>query len=299
MTTYGIVNTALLNLRAGASTDQAVLRVLAKDTVVEVLGNTNGEWVQVRLFTETLTGFASRAFLRLTDVRPDNLPPTNSQPLTGQGEVITNALNIRAAASLSATILQTVSQGTLLNLLAREGDWIRIRLPSGVGEGFVAAQFINLNPAPRAPRYLIENTELMKAPLAPNKRIPAQPASTQKAVIERVWNNYGGLLATLSDMLSIPVNTVVAVIAAESGGNAFGLNNRMIIRFENHIFYRYWGSQNQALFNQHFTFDANKTWQGHTWRPRPEEPFQNFHGNQEQEWLVFSFARRPAISMPF
>jgi hypothetical protein len=64
----------------------------------------------------------------------------------------------------------------------------------------------------------------------------------------------------------------------------------MLIRFENHLFYQNWGKQNQARFDQHFTFSRERSWEGHTWRADANQPFQEFHGNQAREWQVLNFA---------
>ncbi|HMN30136.1 MAG TPA: N-acetylmuramidase domain-containing protein, partial [Caldilineaceae bacterium] len=100
-----------------------------------------------------------------------------------------------------------------------------------------------------------------------------------------IWNRYGGLLQVLATKLGIDAAVAVAVLAVESGGDAF-VNGRMIIRFENHLFFDEWGKDHQDLFFQHFAF----VWQDHTWRPSANLPLQKFHGNQEAEWQVLTFA---------
>lgn len=310
MPSFGIVNSTQLNLRARPTTESEIVRVLSRDTNLEIVRDAGFNWLEVKVLPEGQRGFVSKLYVRITNT-PDGgggTPSPTPEPLTGQGEVTASALNIRSAPSLSALVLMSVKQGTRLNLIEKIGDWIKIRLDDG-REAFAAAQFVNLKPAsspsptpdpspnptpvPR-PGYLISNPELLATPLPPRTLIPPQRPGSSDAVIERVWNNYGGLLSALSEMLNIPVNTVIAVLAAESGGVGFGPNNRMIIRFEVHIFYRYWGMNNQTLFDQHFTFDRGTQFRGHKWRPNPAEVFQDFHGDQEKEWITFSFARRLA-----
>jgi hypothetical protein len=65
----------------------------------------------------------------------------------------------------------------------------------------------------------------------------------------------------------------------------------MIIRFENHLFFRLWGKDNREVFNRHFSFNAEKNWLEHRWRQFTNQPFRDFHGTQDGEWQVFSFAR--------
>ncbi|MBV7330385.1 N-acetylmuramidase family protein [Chloroflexi bacterium TSY] len=104
-----------------------------------------------------------------------------------------------------------------------------------------------------------------------------------------IWNRYGGLLARLADQLGLDPAVAIAVLAVESGGGGFQ-DGRLIIRFENHLFYDEWGRFNQARFFQHFAFHQEVSWQGHTWRARSDQPFQEFHGNQQREHQVFNFA---------
>ena len=83
----------------------------------------------------------------------------------------------------------------------------------------------------------------------------------------------------------------MAVLAIESGGRGFAADGRMIIRFENHLFFRQWGQTNRDVFAKHFSFNSEKNWQEHRWRQFTNQPFADFHGTQDGEWRVFSFAR--------
>jgi murein DD-endopeptidase MepM/ murein hydrolase activator NlpD len=108
------------------------------------------------------------------------------------------------------------------------------------------------------------------------------------------WNNFGNLMSTLSNRLNIPVAGLIAVLVAESSGRVFGADGRMIIRFENHLFYRSWGEKNADTYNKFFRFDTSSpknNWKNHQWRPNAESDWQNFHGTQSKEWDVLAFAR--------
>jgi hypothetical protein len=105
------------------------------------------------------------------------------------------------------------------------------------------------------------------------------------------WNRYGGYIASESQRLGIDPADAMGVIVAESGGDPFGPDGRMTIRFENHIFNSYWGKLNPQRFGEHFTFDAKERWKGHTWRPSTSVAWQPCHGSQAVEWQVLDFAR--------
>lgn len=93
-------------------------------------------------------------------------------------------------------------------------------------------------------------------------------------------------------MLELDPAVAVAVLCVESRGRGFARNGRMIIRFENHIFWRYWGKSHPSLFFDHFRFDPRKRWRGHKFRKTQKFEWTNFHQKgQTGEWQVFEFAR--------
>jgi hypothetical protein len=127
------------------------------------------------------------------------------------------------------------------------------------------------------------------AALEPGHKISKTTTYIEK-VTANVWNSYGGLLAALGGKYNIDPVVAAAVMAVESGGNAFDNNGRLIIRFENHLFYDYWGKANQDVYGKYFTFNTQQRWKEHTFRTRVSDPFESFHGNQDKEWLAFGHA---------
>jgi hypothetical protein len=141
------------------------------------------------------------------------------------------------------------------------------------------------------------------AALEPAKKLGETATAAEKQVAQ-TWNRYGGLLSALAGKYAVDPAILAAVVSVESGGAAFGPQNRMIIRFENHLFYDYWGKQNKEVFNQHFKFNSAKRWKDHLYRPTATGEWQAFHGDQLKEWAVLEFASglstaaaRMAISM--
>ncbi|MGH2522493.1 MAG: N-acetylmuramidase domain-containing protein, partial [Anaerolineales bacterium] len=131
----------------------------------------------------------------------------------------------------------------------------------------------------------------------PEQRIAFTNKSTgTEKLVGNTWNKVGGLLTVLSNELKIDPAVAVAVLAVESGGRGFGPDGRMLIRFENQIFFDRWGKNNLSRYNQHFRFNPEKRWTDHKWRSDPNGPWlptdkADFHGSQDREWQVFSFAR--------
>jgi uncharacterized protein YgiM (DUF1202 family) len=303
MQKYGIVNVEKLNLRNSASTTAQVISQLARGTVLQILKDAGFDWLQVRIDGSTTQGFVAKPYLTLADNRPGTSPadpvspvapaaPTG--PITPGGccEVKTQSLNVRSGPGTQFAILWSVGQGAVLNVLGGDGGWVKVRI--GTGEGYVAVEFVDLTTTKTATGYLIERSDLLDIDLVPDRVIPAQTANASSAVVARTWNNYGGLIAKLAAMLKIPLGGVVATLAAESGGTCFGPDGRLIIRFENHIFYQYWGQKNPETFDRFFAFDRStpgNAWKGHLWRRDIGEPWQNFHGNQDLEWQVLTIGR--------
>jgi uncharacterized protein YraI len=294
MQPYGVVTVDKLNLREKPGTAGRILGVLTRGTVLHILKEAGSGWLQVRADETDAQGFVNGTYLTLSDSKP-TVAAAGPKSLPADGsrcEVKTPNLNVRAGPGTDYGVVTTVTQGAVLNVLDGQGDWIKVRV--GMDEGYVAAQYVDLTTTKPSTGFLIEQLDLLSVNLPAARIIPPQPANASAAVVARTWNNYGGLIGKLAAMLSVPVSSVVAVLAAESGGNCFGPDGRLIIRFENHIFYNYWGQQHPETFNRFFAFDTSapaNAWKGHLWRRDENSPWQSFHGNQDLEWQVLIIAR--------
>ncbi len=287
MDTFGVVNTRLLNLRSAPSVSADIVGKLREGTIVEIVRQIDEDWVEIR--TVGGEGYVALDFLTLQDTDPETPEDSGVERV----EVTTSSLRVRSGPGSQYNIIGKVEQGTVLELLATQGDWMKVRF--GGQEGYIASQYTRPTvEQPSIVGYLIERTELLEAQLVPEYQIPEEDLIGREGVAARVWNTYGGLLQELADLLVIPVSSMVAVIAAESSGKAFGEDGRLIVRFENHLFYRFWGKDNEAIFNRHFAFDrsaAANEWKGHQFRTHGDGEFRGFHGNQSREWDVLTFAR--------
>lgn len=108
--------------------------------------------------------------------------------------------------------------------------------------------------------------------------------------MSEIYTQHGLYLKQKAIELGIEPSVAAAVMYVESGGSGFQ-DGQMIIRFENHKFFKYWGAHNQEAFAQHFRMNTKKGWQGHEFRASVDVNFESFHGNQAKEWDVFRFAR--------
>ncbi len=212
--------------------------------------------------------------------------------------VTTIDLNLRSGPGTQFNILVVLPPNTPVEVTGEQGDWLAVRAlgqtghahrayvrldDQGVSDGLIGAPGVATVPDP------IDSVPLAAAPDQQIKLGP-NPSGTDRQVAN-TWNKYGGLLAALAAQLRIDPGAAVAVLAIESGGRGFAADGRMIIRFENHLFYRQWGKDHRDLYDRHFRFSPEKNWQGHQWRQFANQPFRDFHGTQDGEWQAFSFAR--------
>lgn len=209
------------------------------------------------------------------------------------GLVTAKSLNVRPDPSKVNTPLGELKRGATVEILEKQEGWYRIT--SGALTGFVSADFISIVDDTPVADYLWEMELLKTAQLAPpaTKVIPVLTKHTaSQKMAAKIWNGQGGLLEILCGIIEVEPACAVAVLCVESGGSGFDANNRMIIRFENHIFWNLWGKKNPDTFNAHFTFNQQKKWLGHKFRADANVAWADFHGGQDGEWKVFDFARK-------
>ena len=146
-------------------------------------------------------------------------------------------------------------------------------------------------PPKRSRKSVADGLESVDLPPAADQLLNA-PASASPLIhlVADIWNRYGGLLGALSGVLNVQPGVAVAVLAIESGGQAFAADGRMMIRFENHIFYQYWGNTHASDFGQHFRYNSGQVWTGHQWRPTAGQNWIDCHTSPSSEWDVFNFA---------
>lgn len=206
----------------------------------------------------------------------------------------TDYVNLRAGASTDNIVLDVLPPGTRVHVWERQGDWAYVA--DTVRSGHLHTGYIELEDQDageevgdkkdkiKPPAGSLEPPEADSIVLGPN------PTRTERQVAG-VWNRLGGLLTSLAKQLKIDPGAAVAVLTVESGGRAFDTNGRMIIRFENQIFFDHWGKEHLDVYTQHFQFNASQRWTGHTWRPSPNAMWRQCHIGQDVEWQVLDFAR--------
>lgn len=205
-------------------------------------------------------------------------------------------INVRSAPRTDpSTDVGDFAQAQRLELIGTIEDWFIARV-------YVSAQFTDIinpiDPArPDEPFDVPHGSPLTLAELQALSLTPAQrriaPVGAPQAAFTaaRIWNKYGGLLEPLANKIGVDPGAAVAVVAIESGGSGLGPDGRMVIRFENHLFWFNWGKANAATYQQFFQFDQTVTWRGHKFRTQANAPWQEVHANQASEWSALAHAR--------
>jgi hypothetical protein len=203
--------------------------------------------------------------------------------------------NLHSGPSIDSPVLCVLEPGTPLEVIEKQGEYWHVRTASL--RGFVHEDYVVPNPGgelPLEPQPVVSGAEdgflaadaaLAAVAMAPQTLLPGGSA------VATTWNVCGGLLSALASALGFDVALAAGVLAVESGGRRLGETGRMLVRFENHVFFDNWGRANAGVFEQHFRFDPVRRWQGHWWRPTADEPFRACHVNQGVEWQVLEFAR--------
>jgi hypothetical protein len=142
--------------------------------------------------------------------------------------------------------------------------------------------------------FFKDNSELSNAALAPAHHISTlPPPATMLGRMARTYNAVGGLMDTLASLTGIDSMAVLSVWYVESGGRDF-TPGRPILRFDNHKFWRYWGSANAATFDRHFRFGGHgspgNSSKNHLFRNPVGSAWRPFHGDQAAEYEVFNWA---------
>lgn len=266
-----------VNLRSTAQVDQSTMLGTLNENLKLELDQQGGQWHAAKVYVSAQVAGASSGRVA---------------PLPGW-----DTINIRNAPSTDpSTDVGDLKKGQSLELISGPTNgWFVARV-------YLAAQFsqvVSDQPAPLPPPGGLDVpsgspltlAELQAMLLVPARKVNAPDSAGQSALnAARIWNKYGGVLEPLVARIGIDKGVAVAVIAVESGGSGLGPDGRMIIRFENHLFWSYWGKTNPAAYHQHFVFDQNITWKGHKYRTQPNGPWLDVHQNQNSEWAAFNLA---------
>jgi len=276
----GRVITDALLVRDKPKEGAKVIGQLKRGQIIDIF-NSIEDWFQI-VYTDKKTAYVSKKYIEI--VRQEK-----------SGVITANVLNIRKLPTSNGDIIGKLKKGDIVNVLKELNEWIRI-IYNGK-EAYVAKQYVSLNDVPlvvdngsNSEDYFYKRKDLETHILEAVKKITV-PNSYHEKIAANTWNNYGGLISKVSNELVIDVATALSVLCVESSGKGFSEDDKMIIRFENHVLDMFWGKNNVEKFEQHFKYDKSAKRKGHYFRASVNDEWEVCHTSQEMEWKVLNFAK--------
>ncbi|NCP65528.1 MAG: DUF3380 domain-containing protein [Paraglaciecola sp.] len=290
----GTVNSSRLNIRKTPNIGGKLLATVNRGASIKTLA-VQGDWLEIEFNGET--AYTAAKYVDLVYVS------------SGYYAIVTaGILNVRTVPQRNAALFGQLSQQTQVWVEGKQLGWSQIRFNGN--RGYVLSDYLQVSEPPvdraAAPIALADqhsaaplDTDIIPKPDASQKLSRLTPTTiltvagnSEQRAVAATWNRWGALLQELSDTKQLDVACAVAVLCVESSGKGFEQNNsdKLIIRFENHKFWTYWGQHNPQQFRQHFRYNPDKVWTEHQWRREPLGDWQAFHGRQSAEWQAFDFA---------
>jgi len=158
-----------VNLREGPGTSHGVIAKLANGTQLEVLGQQDG-WYRVATSKGTVGWVTDDYFKVLSG-------PTASVangPISAS--VAANSVNLRKGPSTRFGSFGRMAKGVAVQVLARNGDWYKVRSPRG-NVGWVAQDLILISPAAAAAVPITKDVPAVPKPVANSQPAPAAAAA--------------------------------------------------------------------------------------------------------------------------
>ncbi len=281
VTMHGYINANVLNVRSQPVKAENILGRLSRDTQVNIIDKqTNAEGAWFRIKYNNKDGYIAAQFVNFRT-----------------GFVNANALYMRKAPNKDGEILGKLQRNDTVTILQNLTGWYKIEHKGT--QAFMSSDYIKIGTQNQKPaddekpakEFLKDNQALLRVKLEPRSKLIVPTASREGKISAQIYNEFGGLLDQLCSEIKIDIATAIAVMSVESGGKGFGNEGNVLIRFENHLFYSFWGKFNERIYNQHFRFSSGERWKNHFFRKDKNSEWEAFHGNQAKEWEVLNFAR--------
>lgn len=220
--------TARVNMRAAATTDSSVLKVLDEGASISILGET-GKWY--RIYTEGKQGYIVKTCARIVgegeSVRPTATPTPTPEPTAAPGQsseetvydraktgTATERVNMRQSPSASAKIVTVLAKGAKATVTGEAGGWYLVT--AGGKTGYVSANYMKVTEA---------GEEITPAPTAAPTATPAptQQPETEKDYAESKTGrttarvNMRKSASTSSSVVSVVASGTKVTVTGEAG----------------------------------------------------------------------------------
>ncbi len=121
----GTVTCDVLKVRSSTGTSTPVITRVTQNTELELLAY-DGSWYKVKL-SDGVIGYVSAEF-----IQPN---------MAYYGRVTASSLMVRSSTGVSSPVITSLPNGSLVELLAYDGSWYKVRLPGGT-DGYASADYI-------------------------------------------------------------------------------------------------------------------------------------------------------------
>ncbi|MEE6131856.1 SH3 domain-containing protein [Priestia sp. GS2] len=132
------VNASSLNVRSAASTSASIVTNLPRNAKVTVIKE-NGEWAQIKT-SDGKTGWVANRYLQVSATTPEN----GGTSVSKQATVNASSLNVRSAASTSASIITNLPRNAKVTVIKENGEWAQIKTSDGK-TGWVANRYLQVS----------------------------------------------------------------------------------------------------------------------------------------------------------
>ncbi len=275
----GKVNAGKLNIRKEPKLTSRVIGQFKRGDITDIL-NELDDWYQI-LYKEKVSAYVFKKYIDL--LREEK-----------SGVITARNLNIRVQPNTDCAVLGTLHKNDIVVVLKELNNWLKIN--HNGHEAYIYKRYVDvrdvpiqINPAINKTQYFYQRKDLADHRLEAKKKIRV-PKGYHEAIAAKTWNNYGGLIEKISDEMQIDVATALSVLCVESSGHGFK-NDKMIIRFENHVLDLFWGKHNVDKFEKYFKYDKKSRRNGHYFRASEDDEWETCHTSQQMEWKVLNFAR--------
>ena len=300
--TKGKIIANILNVRKQPNSDSKIVGKLHNGEIVDILKEYS-QWHKI-----DYKGTAAFVFKKLVDtnyeIEPEEekiKPEKEEEPIKKEdepkkvkikGKITANSLNIREQFNSDSKIVGKFNKGEIITIIKKYDKWYKIDYKGE--DAYIYAKYVNTNykndPPSGTTKYFYQREDLAQVKLEPKKTISV-PSDRKEKIAANTWNKYGGLIQVISDELKFEVESALAVLCVESGGNGYA-NDRMIIRFENHVMDIYWGKKgHEKEFADYFDYDRKSRRHEHKFRTSKRSDWEKCHTSQDMEWKVFEHAK--------
>lgn len=141
------VTASSLNIRKGPGTNYAVIKSVAKNTMVS-LQKKSGSWYSIKLSDGT-TGWASSQYLSLSSGTGSSSGTDSNSTNTGSSTSVSGKLKVTASTGLNVrkgpgtnySVVSSVAGGSIVDAVEKSGSWYKIKLSNGT-IGWVSGQYV-------------------------------------------------------------------------------------------------------------------------------------------------------------